>query len=293
MRINEQAVRIYPVSGISSTASNTYCITLEKTPLPPKKAKLPYVHNVEDNDEWFSMKFLSMASNFYGYFESIINENRLLRLSLRIISLISTIGHLAVNIYLLFCLFDNTLFTLLCFHLSSIVFLIFINIYFLYYNNSRINECIFCCYGFIAMLYLILAILVLISLYNENYIGFIIYIIFTIFSIGVIGLNLFIWVFAFLIFILIQFFEFIIRLIVCKLSSKQNVNVYMYYSLYYYDPKKTIARECPICLEDFKDNGLICISKCYHEHVFHEKCIVEWLAINPICPMCRLPADLA
>ena len=47
---------------------------------------------------------------------------------------------------------------------------------------------------------------------------------------------------------------------------------------------------CPICLVDYIDGDEICRSKntaC--SHIFHRRCITEWLLLNDECPCCRAP----
>jgi hypothetical protein len=43
---------------------------------------------------------------------------------------------------------------------------------------------------------------------------------------------------------------------------------------------------CSICCEDFR-NGIEVKRLPVCHHMFHQKCIEEWLVINPLCPMCR------
>jgi hypothetical protein len=45
---------------------------------------------------------------------------------------------------------------------------------------------------------------------------------------------------------------------------------------------------CPICLEKFKKDDLLCKTKCNHE--FHNSCLKTWLTENSVnnnCPSCR------
>lgn len=42
---------------------------------------------------------------------------------------------------------------------------------------------------------------------------------------------------------------------------------------------------CSICLETFDDAEIIQQLEC--KHVFHPKCIGEWLSTNETCPLCR------
>ena len=42
---------------------------------------------------------------------------------------------------------------------------------------------------------------------------------------------------------------------------------------------------CPICLDKLSLKPSICISKC--KHIFHHDCILTWLQIKDICPICN------
>ncbi|ESW06939.1 hypothetical protein PHAVU_010G088800 [Phaseolus vulgaris] len=48
----------------------------------------------------------------------------------------------------------------------------------------------------------------------------------------------------------------------------------------------TGSTQCVICLEEFKDNEVLQITKC--GHTFHIYCIHTWLKKNSTCPVCRL-----
>ena len=41
--------------------------------------------------------------------------------------------------------------------------------------------------------------------------------------------------------------------------------------------------DCSICTFEIKDKAIQL--KC--KHLFHKECVVEWLKINKICPVCR------
>jgi len=48
----------------------------------------------------------------------------------------------------------------------------------------------------------------------------------------------------------------------------------------------TSSAICSICLEDYSNtNEKICKIPC--EHIFHKKCIKDWLEENNTCPECR------
>jgi len=63
----------------------------------------------------------------------------------------------------------------------------------------------------------------------------------------------------------------------------------------YYFPKKSFSQlktpfphtTCSICLDDFKAESECHQLYCFH--IFHEKCIGEWLAKHDSCPDCRKP----
>ncbi|XP_069773859.1 RING finger protein 122 isoform X1 [Narcine bancroftii] len=44
---------------------------------------------------------------------------------------------------------------------------------------------------------------------------------------------------------------------------------------------------CAVCLEDFKIKEELGVLPC--QHAFHRKCLVKWLEIRCVCPMCNKP----
>ena len=44
-------------------------------------------------------------------------------------------------------------------------------------------------------------------------------------------------------------------------------------------------KTCSICLEEYKKNDQVFVSKC--NHIFHKNCITSWLNNNRTCPLCR------
>ena len=43
-------------------------------------------------------------------------------------------------------------------------------------------------------------------------------------------------------------------------------------------------KTCSICLEEYKKNDQVFVSKC--NHIFHKNCITSWLNNNRTCPLC-------
>uniref|UniRef100_A0A8C7ZWH0 Ring finger protein 122 n=1 Tax=Oryzias sinensis TaxID=183150 RepID=A0A8C7ZWH0_9TELE len=44
---------------------------------------------------------------------------------------------------------------------------------------------------------------------------------------------------------------------------------------------------CAVCLEDFKVKDELGVLPC--QHAFHRKCLVKWLEVRCVCPMCNKP----
>ncbi|PWA19529.1 hypothetical protein CCH79_00007075, partial [Gambusia affinis] len=54
------------------------------------------------------------------------------------------------------------------------------------------------------------------------------------------------------------------------------------------DPKKlNLHGTCAVCLEDFKVKDELGVLPC--QHAFHRKCLVKWLEVRCVCPMCNKP----
>ena len=71
---------------------------------------------------------------------------------------------------------------------------------------------------------------------------------------------------------------------VSKGASKEQIDkidIFAYQQSQY--PKNT---SCSICLSDFLENDPISkLSQC--NHLFHHQCVLDWIKINAICPLCR------
>eukprot|EP00826_Nyctotherus_ovalis_P058581 TRINITY_DN8065_c0_g1_i2.p1 TRINITY_DN8065_c0_g1~~TRINITY_DN8065_c0_g1_i2.p1 ORF type:complete len:269 (+),score=32.06 TRINITY_DN8065_c0_g1_i2:165-971(+) len=61
------------------------------------------------------------------------------------------------------------------------------------------------------------------------------------------------------------------------------------YNLYYC---KEGAEMCVICMEEYRSEDAVCATGCHRRHVFHEKCILYWIANHPTCPLCKSPMIL-
>ena len=44
---------------------------------------------------------------------------------------------------------------------------------------------------------------------------------------------------------------------------------------------------CAICFADFGEDEIVAELDCNKKHIFHEKCIREWVDKTPECPLCK------
>ena len=51
--------------------------------------------------------------------------------------------------------------------------------------------------------------------------------------------------------------------------------------------RKQIPRLCIICFEDFEREKEVIQLSCNKNHIYHQKCLFEWLGKNKTCPLCR------
>ena len=50
---------------------------------------------------------------------------------------------------------------------------------------------------------------------------------------------------------------------------------------------KESSKTCAICLCEFEVGEKVCALPCDDGHIFHTKCIEQWLETNSVCPVCR------
>lgn len=74
----------------------------------------------------------------------------------------------------------------------------------------------------------------------------------------------------------------IVSVCVSNKCGKVNILVGGSYEKYSKCIKKSMSGECSICMES--KGGKIRLD-C--GHMFHKKCLLEWLKINKSCPICR------
>ncbi|KAI5624423.1 RING finger protein 122, partial [Silurus asotus] len=47
------------------------------------------------------------------------------------------------------------------------------------------------------------------------------------------------------------------------------------------------GQTCAVCLEDFKIKDELAVLPC--QHGFHKRCLLKWLEVRCVCPMCNKP----
>uniref|UniRef100_A0A4W5P3F6 Si:dkey-51a16.9 n=1 Tax=Hucho hucho TaxID=62062 RepID=A0A4W5P3F6_9TELE len=56
---------------------------------------------------------------------------------------------------------------------------------------------------------------------------------------------------------------------------------------YGYNEVISSCQTCAVCLEEFKSRDELGVCPC--SHAFHKKCLLKWLEIRSVCPMCNKP----
>jgi len=153
-------------------------------------------------------------------------------------------------------------------------------------------DCFLTFYAWVQCMYCGISIFLFISLLFENNIlmGFLFAA--AVYSTTIVqSLNGTIWV-AITPFLLLGFIsEFIVRSVVCKLNCpymRPKMRTYKFGLFKYGQHVVKEAKQCTICLADYEENDCeIVVLNCGTRHVFHEKCLLEWIKKQEYCPICR------
>lgn len=96
----------------------------------------------------------------------------------------------------------------------------------------------------------------------------------------------------------IGLFIFLLFMILCYLSRLRQRGAreqYGYNEVVLKGKKLSLlGQTCAVCLDEFRSREELGVCPC--SHAFHKKCLVKWLEIRSVCPMCnkpvcRLPLD--
>uniref|UniRef100_A0A8K9XTR4 Ring finger protein 24 n=1 Tax=Oncorhynchus mykiss TaxID=8022 RepID=A0A8K9XTR4_ONCMY len=93
-------------------------------------------------------------------------------------------------------------------------------------------------------------------------------------------LNIYIVVFGTAIFVFILSLLFCCYLI--RLRHQAHKELYAYKQV-----RGPSTHICAVCLEEFKQKDELGICPC--KHAFHRKCLIKWLEVRKVCPLCNMP----
>uniref|UniRef100_A0A8C5MKN0 Ring finger protein 24 n=1 Tax=Leptobrachium leishanense TaxID=445787 RepID=A0A8C5MKN0_9ANUR len=95
-------------------------------------------------------------------------------------------------------------------------------------------------------------------------------------------LNIYIVVFGTAIFV------FILSLLFCCYLIRYVLHLIEVYVILKEKVKELNLYEmCAVCLEEFKPKDELGICPC--KHAFHRKCLIKWLEVRKVCPLCNMP----
>lgn len=72
--------------------------------------------------------------------------------------------------------------------------------------------------------------------------------------------------------------------------STRKPNINLNYKKNIYKNIDSDCKTCTICLTGFIENDTITFLNC--KHIFHEKCLNEWVKYNSVCPVCRSSVEI-
>ncbi|XP_068799854.1 RING finger protein 24 isoform X2 [Struthio camelus] len=100
-------------------------------------------------------------------------------------------------------------------------------------------------------------------------------------------LNIYIVVFGTAIFVFILSLLFCCYLI--RLRHQAHKELYAYKQVILKEKAKELNLHeiCAVCLEEFKPKDELGICPC--KHAFHRKCLIKWLEVRKVCPLCNMP----
>jgi hypothetical protein len=55
----------------------------------------------------------------------------------------------------------------------------------------------------------------------------------------------------------------------------------------------TETSRCSICIEEFSEDTEVAILLCSKDHIYHTKCISNWMKLNHYCPSCKYEISLS
>ncbi|KTF84325.1 hypothetical protein cypCar_00028418, partial [Cyprinus carpio] len=80
----------------------------------------------------------------------------------------------------------------------------------------------------------------------------------------------------------IGLFIFMLSMIFCCYLFRKPLTVSVFLPFFFF-----LQQTCAVCLEEFRSRDELGVCPC--SHAFHKKCLVKWLEIRSVCPMCNKP----
>ncbi|XP_063313678.1 RING finger protein 24 isoform X2 [Pelobates fuscus] len=100
-------------------------------------------------------------------------------------------------------------------------------------------------------------------------------------------LNIYIVVFGTAIFVFILSLLFCCYLIRLRHQARKELYAYKQVILKEKVKELNLYEMCAVCLEEFKPKDELGICPC--KHAFHRKCLIKWLEVRKVCPLCNMP----
>ena len=266
------------------------------------------------------VKTVSFASNSYEKigedWKIILIVNWILRINYRIFMLLhglkiriayeifcsfGIIGYLYFYIYVAV---TNTEVSSSVYYIVNLIIMVFAFLHlinticsiYLYCKSKDPSTCCFIIFVWVKTLYYCLTIYISIAMISNNMVtlGFIF--LFGIYATDIIHSLRVTFLLLSLPVILIEIIgESLIRLFLCKLSCpylRPMIKSYTFLIHVFGQECVKDAQQCSICLTDYTENDVnLVVLKCLTKHVFHEKCIFEWIKKQEYCPICRSPIN--
>uniref|UniRef100_A0A8C6Y1P0 Ring finger protein 24 n=1 Tax=Naja naja TaxID=35670 RepID=A0A8C6Y1P0_NAJNA len=95
-------------------------------------------------------------------------------------------------------------------------------------------------------------------------------------------LNIYIVVFGTAIFVFILSLLFCCYLIRLRHQAHKELYAYKQVSSVFL----SLMQICAVCLEEFRPKDELGICPC--KHAFHRKCLIKWLEVRKVCPLCNM-----
>lgn len=231
---------------------------------------------------------------FSDYLKNIIIFINSLTISLEkqffyiIIFLCSDIATLCYSIFQIYILYyteeEELMYNICWFLLSSLGFgIIIINsIIWKIFTVKRIPKLLLFSYILIVTTQILLSFLLILSISDSGKKYIVTIVSLMLMSMGLPGIFIFLVLIGFgsfmMIFVVEQFYK--------NILGKNDGSIIVKYNAYFYDENSFKHDNCVICLNDYHKNDIVCITQC-QDHVFHENCIMNWINVQTICPICR------